>query len=391
MTMAVFPSSASRSGLMAAADVAEPTFTHAVQQLLDLSLIEAEQPTDDITAMGHKARLATHPLTRTFVSTLLAARPEAAQAAYERWLEWCCACAAASGGYVLSDMGRLAALDMDEPTLFAAVEWAFDHGRDHEVIALVKNLEFYYYVRALWGKKLALHRWYIVAANRLDDANEEIYALALHIQLLSRQGNWGEAAQYLSRLDELIQEQPLRGALAFNYHHTHGLYLLARSEPGQTDLQAAQGHWQWLLDHSEDLDAHMTTGTQHWLGTCLTLQGQVGLARSAFCEALDLANGNGFTRLAARNQLGLALLDIDDGNLEHAEERLAECQALTQLDDWEQRARFDWAHARLSARRGAISAAQAHYDDAITLFVRMGLERERAEAERERNALDTFT
>ncbi|MBX0327774.1 tetratricopeptide repeat protein [Oscillochloris sp. ZM17-4] len=367
---ALFVGSAPPEALADVAGEACPSFGPALQKLADLSLIEialAAPPEGG-------ARYGLHPLTRSFVDARLPAYGDLDRAARERWLGWCLALAREAGGYAIDDLGRLDRLDPEEPTLFAAVGWAMGQGRHAEAIALIQALEFYYYVRALWGKKLDLHRWYIDAARALGDTGQEIAALALHIQLLSQQGRMGEAAQHLPRLHALAEAGPLGGEARFSYQHTLGVYHLA-----DDDRSAARRCWEHLLATDAPMPGHMRAGAHHWLARCLAAGGDPQLARGHYAAALEIAREQGLGRLVARNQLGLAMLEIAAGELDDAELRLGECRQLTRQGDWEQGARLLWAEARLAARRGARAEAAAQYGQAHALLERMGLARESAE------------
>lgn len=379
----LFTSSAGSHSLAAISGLPEDSTAQSMRQLFELALADAVP-----SQHGELSRVALHPLTRVFVTSR--ADLEAPMGELQQhWLHWCVAFAEQHGGYRIFDVEQLTMLDHEEANLFAAVQQAYEQGLDAETIRLAKSLEFYYYVRAHWGKKLELHRWYIAAAGRSGAVAEEINALALHIQLLSRQGHLQEADRYMPRLEELIQQEPLQGARAFHYHHTRGHYLMARAQGEQASLQAAAGHWQWLIDHPEQLDDLMLQGAQHWLATCLAHQDLADQARAMFEAALAEARSRQVPRFVARNQLGLAQLDLDAGDLAQAGSRIAEVRALTSADDWEQLARLALVEGRLCAGQGNHPEALHQFDQAIHLFARMGLIRERMDVERQRaNIMD---
>jgi tetratricopeptide (TPR) repeat protein len=380
-TATLFVTSTGSRSLAAISGLPHDIVVQSMRQLFELALADVvPSPGGDL------SRLALHPLTRVFLTsrTDLAVPMAALQ---QRWLHWCVAFAEQHGGYRIFDVEQLAVLDHEETTLFAAAQQAYEQGLDAETIRLAKSLEFYYYVRAHWSKKLELHRWYIAAAARSGAVAEEINALALHIQLLSRQGHLQEADRYMPRLEELIQQEPLQGVRAFHYHHTRGHYLLARAQGDLASLQAAAGHWQWLIDHPEHLDDLMLQGAQHWLATCLARQGLADYARTMFETALTEARDRQVARFVARNQLGLAQLDLDAGNLVPAGARITEVRSLTSVDDWEQLARLAAVEGRLCAGQGNAPEALHQFDQAIRLFARMGLISDRTDVERQRSGI----
>jgi tetratricopeptide (TPR) repeat protein len=375
----LFVASVGSQSLVTITGYTHDTIMQAMQQVCALALAEPVSA-----ARGDTHRLALHPLTRTFITTRADSDGPTPQELAQRWLAWCVQFAGEHGGYQIFAVDQLAILDSEAATLFAATRRAYEQGHDAETIQLAMSLEFYYYVRAYWSKALELHHWAIAAARRRGAIAEEIAALALHIQLLSRQGHHQEADQHMPRLEALIQQAPLHGDRAFHYHHTRGHYLLARARHDRTSLQAAAGHWQWLLDHPEHLDHLMLPGAQHWLAICLAHQGLSDQARAMFDTALHEARTHNVPRFVARNQLGLANLDIEANDLTSATTRLDEVRALTTRDDWEQRARLAYTEGRLYACEHDYPAAERQFDQAISLFARMGLINEQREVEQQR-------
>ncbi len=377
-TTTLFVTSAGSQSLAAISGLPHDTVVQSMRQLFELALVDVLP-----SRQGDLSRVALHPLTRMFITSRAELEVPMAEL-QQRWLHWCVAFAEQHGGYRIFDVEQLVVLDNEEANLFAAVQQTYEQGLDVETIRLAKSLEFYYYVRAHWGKKLELHRWYIAAAARSGAVAEEINALALHIQLLSRQGHLQEADRYMPRLEELIQQEPLQGVRAFHYHHTRGHYLLARARGEQASLQAAAGHWQWLIEHPQHLDNLRLHGAQHWLASCLARQGLVDQARAMFETALAEARSRQVARFIARNQLGLAQLDIDAGDLMQAGSRIAEVRSLTSADDWEQLARLALVEGRLCVGQGNDPEAVHQFDQAIRLFARMGLISEQTDVEQQR-------
>jgi hypothetical protein len=117
----------------------------------------------------------------------------------------------------------------------------------------------------------------------------------------------------------------------------------------------------------------MVIGAQHWLAVCLAQQGQVAEARSLYESALSQARRHEYQRMIARNQLQLALLDLSEGHVARATQRLEESRAHTGERDWEQRARIQQALAHIHIHTGNRAEAQAALLQAIDLFDRMGL------------------
>jgi hypothetical protein len=380
LALALLPDSVADPVLSSVVGLQDEIFSPAIQQLAALTLVETEQHHE--TAWSYQPRQGLHPLTRQFARAKLAAEPEFAAAAGERWLQWAVEHATTYGGYRPNDPVTLRQIDAEEPILWAALEWAVQHTRYREVVQLAHALESFYYLKARWDKKRLIHEYYIAAATHLHDLDAQIDALTMHIILLSRQGHWRDAQPYLEQLQQLEQAQTLRGGLFFNTRHAQALYHRARG-----DLDAAAHAWQDILDQHEAraVSARLVAGTQHWLGLCRSWQGQYDAARQLLTASLDAALQHNNARRAVRNSIILALLDLEQGRIEAAHQQLAELHRLTRTTtdpDEEQHAHLCYVEGRLHAAEAEHKAARVKLDEALHLFERMGQAME-AEAARE--------
>ncbi len=376
LSMVLFPSSVNREALAQTAGVYGITFKNTVKTLKNISLLETEDTDTEKTQ-----RFTLHPLTRAFLQTKLAQHANFEQEGLRRRLQWYATFAEILDHFAWNDPERLHLIEPEEESLYHVIKWAATNGYASEVVKLVKATEYYYYVRALWNKKLELHRCAIDAAHALGMVEEEIHALALHVQLLSRQGNLDEAGRYLPRLQSLAQtQQHLSGDLFFYYHHTIALNAMARD-----DFQTAQQAWQHILDSAEaySLVHHMITGTLYWKGMCLYRLGQFDAASACHCESLAMAEQDGDARFVGRNQLGLALIAIAQNNNQEATKALEEARKKTPHDDWEQTARMYWVSAKRALLHKDPTSAHTMLRRTVDLFERMGRQKEAQEAHEE--------
>lgn len=343
----------------------------AITQLSDAALIETSESPADPGA----PRFALHPLTRAFASQRVEA-PTVRSNVAARLITWAADYAGAFG-YRLSDVGVLARLDADETTLRQALRDAAARGLHHEVIRLAKGLEFFYYVKCRWDDKLALHEHYIAAASASGDSGEQIKALTMHIQLLCRLNRPAQAQTILHRLEPL--EPTAAGEERFHVFHARALSHHTRREPAQ-----AQAQWATIVEQAEEwgLPGHMAIGALHWLGLSLLQTRNPARARQFFERSLGLARTPEIRRWVARNQLQLALLDIDANQLAQARRRLDESTAMLEEADREQRAHLRRVEARLLLARNEQREALTAYREARDLFARMGLLHELVEDDR---------
>jgi tetratricopeptide (TPR) repeat protein len=221
-----------------------------------------------------------------------------------------------------------------------------------------------------------MHLLYAEAARSMGNHLAEFEALALHIQLLSRQGNSQEAEQYLPRFRELAQSIRLSADLYFTYYHTLALYWMS-----QDDLNAAHDAWRQSLAQASGFSAHSKIGNLQWLATCLYHQGKLAEAQELYKESLDGALQQNYQRFVLINQFRLALIDLDQHNLIDAENHLAAANDTAYaLQDREYFARIHRLEARLNHMRGDTAAAKQSLAAAIDLFERLGLRQELTEA-----------
>lgn len=369
LSLLFFPDSVPQEGLAHTADVHGAVFEAAIERLTDLSLIDVMHVTIHV-----PPRYTLHPLVRAFAQRQLATDEYQPfeQAARQRWLHWCVA-AASSVGFTFDDMSRLERMDPEEETLSAALDWSFRYGHDNETIQLAKGMEYYYYIRAFWGKKLALHLKYIEAAHRARRPDEELNALAMHSQLLTYQGRFAEARACLDRMGKLAMNQDLSGQLLFTMHHSIGMYQLEYGDP-----DAAQQSWESILARATDVQFtnHQVIGARHWLARCFHQQQRYPEARAHYEQSLAESRLARYERYIPKNLLYLAQLDLDEGNQERAAMTLQSCLECAVSDDREQQARIHYVCAQLYQRRGLFDMATASLLEAINLFERMGLVRE---------------
>src|SRR5262249_55360997 len=151
----------------------------------------------------------------------------------------------------------------------------------------------------------------------------------------------------------------------FHVYHAEGLYQLAHNQP-----EAAARAWSLILQRAATLTMadHMVMGTQRWLGMALERQGRPAEGRGLDGSSLGQARADGYPRDVVRNQLHLALLDLAQGDLVAAQQRLEECSIATEAADTEQQAQVQTVQGRLLRQQGDSEGAQRALQKAATLF-----------------------
>jgi LuxR family glucitol operon transcriptional activator len=370
LVMTFFPDSASGAALSATADVHGFDFDHAVERLTDLALLDTHQ--EDLNS---PSRYTLHPLVRAFAGARLEEQVEFEKGARERWVEWYI-WSVSKVGVCWDDLSKLDMLDSEQETAFSAICWTSKTHHYVETIQLAKGIDYYYYIRGFWAKRLTIELQRAEAAHNLSEPAEEAEALAYYVQLLTKQGNLDEVAKYLPRLYEITKSVHLAEDIFYELQHAIALYWM-----GRNNLDAAQEAWQISLERAEKLSSQRFVGALRWLATCFYQKGLCVEAQQLFQKSLQASIQFGFQRSIIFSQLGLVRVDLDQEKFEGVEALLEEGSTKAQQyqDRWAL-AEIRRTYARLHILRGDLPAARAALTEAIDLFERLGMRRELAEA-----------
>lgn len=378
LALPLFQDPAGHAALAAVAAVGGFAFDRALERLIDLALIDAEQT--DLNSTPHYTL---HPLVRAFAAARLAEQPDFEAAVRDRWVAWYIRLVD-QVGYCWDDLARLQLLDPEQETVHSVIQWTAQHRRHAETLQLGRGSGYYYYVRGLWDKKPYLNMMRADAAHHLGDPVREVDALSYHVHMLSRQGNLAEAATHLAYLDALAAATPLPADSFFEYQYATALYWMAHH-----DLDAAQAAWEKSLVRAEGLPVQLHVINRQWVATCLYQKGDLAAAQALFRAALRDAEQIGFQHYIVFSKIKLATIDLDLGNLEAAEAPLAECRAIAfAFQDRDNLAQVQRLSARLLTLRGHHARAHTALTEAIDLFERLGMRRELAEARAELDRLE---
>ncbi|MBQ0991672.1 winged helix-turn-helix domain-containing protein [Micromonospora sp. H61] len=295
------------------------------------------------------------------------------------WLDWCERFTERIG-FCPGEIERLALLDTPGMRLNIeyALAWAMHHGRFDSVIAIARNVRYYYYVRGFWSSSPNVHLLRAEAARHANDAEAEFDALVYQLNIASKQENAAAVEQAMPRLQELLaQAERFDVRVLAEYRHAYSLYLLAEGR-----LQEAESGWRANLQESDVLGPENHNANVRWLAVCLARQGS-----HRYDEAMELFE---WAREHAREksyQRAEILID-----LQIAELRLNDAATKNDLDSV--RASLDrlrWTVEKVSDRRyeadlhrlcgqcarllGDTATATAEFSLAADLYERLGLGR----------------
>ncbi len=372
LALLLFSPSAQPEALAAVAAVSADRIRAIGAQLSDLALIDVKRD------MQHSVTgYSLHPLVRTFATARAAEAEAFMRLTYQRWLRWYVDLVSHTDFAALwNSPDRLAELDREHETIFAAMGWAASHHQAAEVLKLARGIEYYYYIRGLWERRLATDHLAIDAARWLGYQADELEFLSFHVQLLCRRGQLDDAAVALKRLDTLTLDTNLSDHAFFYYQHAHATYAMVKG-----DIDSAQLAWETSMSHAQALSDHMYIANIQCLATCHYRRGERAKARRMYHDSLGRAREQGYLRYIVSNLFKLAEIELDDGNLVAARAHLTEAQLFAEKShDQEHLARVQWIFGRMYAQSKDQAAAHMALANAIDKFERLGLRDELAEA-----------
>jgi hypothetical protein len=387
MVMTFFPDSASSDALSTTANVTGFDFDRAVERLSDLSLLDVQQ-TDVIS----QPRYMLHPLVRAFAAGRLATQSDLEQDARERMINWCVELAEswfreiwehpkalellnAELGLLCDDLKQF---DDDHEIFFLAAQEAFQEKNYLFAFQIARALEYYYYLRGFWEKKVWINQLYIQSADFLGYKKEEIRMIAYHIQLLSKRGSIEDANQYLEKLSNLSSSEIITPEIQYCIQHARTLHACS-----QQDWTKAR----WILESSLENDEILPNAYivhRLWLGICLY---HMGLPKDAYELLLAVsadAEKRRYPRMVMYSNCYLIAVYLDQRDLTTAAMMLEEnLSAALKLNDREVIAMLKKHFVRLFLLSNEFAEARNLLVEAIDIFSRLGMRRELAEARAE--------
>lgn len=370
LATALFPASAQPQAVGAAADVRGAALDQAIEQLVDLALLDSELP--DISAAP---RISSHQLVRAFARARLAESPAGERAARERWVAWYRGLSSEVGARWY-DITALAALDAEAENMQAAIDWAAAAGRAEDVLHLTGLLGYYAYVRGLWDWQWAINELRLATARAAGDRLAETLTLTNMLRVRTLQGDIEGAAPLALAVEALTAEVELDLRTLSGVRHALAMHALsggARERGRALFEQVAQDC------AARDLFKHCRA--RNWLAGMLLEDGRRSEARAMFEESLAASAQIGYHRSVISCQVRLAAIALDDGDAPRAAALLDACRAQAEAaQDRRNLALVYQTTARLHAARGDTDAAHSELARAIDLFTRLGMRRELAEA-----------
>lgn len=380
LALSLFPHSAAAEALAATADVGGYSLDRALERLVDLSLLDVQQ--EDLQT---PARYTLHPLVRAFAGARREADPVAEHSARERWLRWHVNFVDNAGGFGY-DLSRFAHFAPEQEGTFAAALWAHQNSYYREALSLSRKANYFYYVRGIWDKNVALNQIGAEAARALNDPRQELLMLAYSVQRLMMQGRIEEAEAQLAMMRARLAEGvELPTDVHHTVYHTFGIHALLQGR-----LDEAEAVWKDNLARADRLQRegyHVIT--RLWLANVIQDRGALDEARQVATNALRDAERIDYTRARVTALIRLATLDLLQSDLGALAERIE--QATTIASPYQDRpnlARLRYLAGQLATLKGDIVSARTALYEAIDHYQRLGMIRDLAEAQAALSALE---
>lgn len=390
-SITLFPVSVSAAALAYCVDLPVSVLERCIQSLVSLSLVDSTR-----VDLHTEPRYSAHPLVRAYVQARFGEASPEYMHLRERWMQWCIE-TAATVGFCWDDLERLEILDSEHDTIQAAIVWAAEHERHAEVLVLVEGIRYYYNVRGLWGEEqLYNHERRATSASAIGDPDQAILALAHLVETLSKQGQLDAAAHIMEQLIEqggrsfeaYIETQKSMPVAASNdvwtshddamFEYGHALALYARAHE---KIAEAEQIWHQLLIPTARVGGQKYVVTRRWLATALLRRGEIAAARELFLAALNDAQMINDMRSVSGNLLKLAHIDLLEGNVNTAEDRLQQCREIAvRYHDRRRLAEYHTLIAKVATKHGETKAATSDLLIALDLFERLGMQREASDA-----------
>jgi hypothetical protein len=392
MVMTFVQASASREAIRATADVQGFILDLSLDRLSDMALIDVQQD-----GVGSDTRYMIHPLVRSFAKRKLGTNLLFQKPAYERWISWHLGLVEgfytyrqhrnkvelldAELGLLIND---LIPYDNEHETLYILAESLYAQQRYDEVFRITYALEYYYYLRGIWDKKLKVNLLYINAAGDLGELQEMVKMLAYQVQLLSKQGESEEAFVFLERLENTLRALEPEPAIEYCIQHARALYFWSQQHWSQ-----AKSAWEASLAAPHKPPKHAIVAHYLWIAACIYKMGALFDAKAMLEYVVQEAVGSNYPRICMVARCFLAAIHLDHQEAAAAEEDIEWilCEAQSHLDR-EVTAMAKALSARLYLIKGEHELAYVNLAEAIDLFERLGMRRELAEAREELRRLD---
>jgi hypothetical protein len=367
----LFRPSADPDALAATADVRSMAFHRALEQLVDLSMLDIWQSNLD-----HTPRYSLHPLVRAFATSEIRKSRDFELAAHNRALDWLIGLAG-KVGYCRNDLARLKLLDPEREILHDAIVWAQRQGKIDKVLNLIQGIGYYCYVRGLLNREPNINLLAAEASRVLAQPREELRWLSYHVQRLSRIGKLTDSQTLIERMQNIVAHSEVGIDGIGDYRHA-----LATAYFAADHIDEAEKEWRALLE-VEGISQTTRMVTVKWLAACLELKGENFAAAELLRETMEASDPELHLRARVALQLSYLRMLMAEGECGvDIENNVRDCRMFVMSNNVDRHIPdVVFLEGRLSELRNERTPARAAYTEAVDLYRRVGLRHELSQAE----------
>ena len=297
-----FPEEANLESLRRVADMNPMAFRGAVDELLNLRLVEW---------LASDA-LYWNDVVREVAKDLISKEKYIQEAIYRRWVETYCQLVE-EVGYCPNDYSKLRILDAEMKVLPLVIGYVDTHaGFEREALRLA-NCTYYYYVRGYWSTMQSPHMVAVRAAQKLGDVNGQLYHLSYEVEWLTKRSSFAEIdrQKYLERLTDLAADPDIKPVPRVVYLNTLAYYLI----DGKQNYDEAERLLRQSIELATSINSAKVLIATYRLGYCYCRNpNTVPGAREFLTEAIQFAERYGDFRTAMSTRLLLAKLLLGSCN-----------------------------------------------------------------------------
>lgn len=385
MATTCFVNTISKNALGAAAGLSEHSLDAALEQLIELSLLEVREES----ASGER-RYTLHPLARAFAASQLRAAPQWEQEARARWLKWWIEFAQRYGGEDWNNWMDFQMFARERQNVLNAAQWCYQANDLAALWALADRSKAFLNVTSYWSEREMLMRWVEELARRRQD--ERILATALReIAWTLYLGNHlGEARAMLQEALSLAQKLRDDGLAAWT--------MSGRAYVDEYDKDYAAAEQQ--LKEAEALWGALPPGQvkdrlfvqiRYQQGRVAYDQGQLARARECLMEAIVKGEAAHYDRAIAYPAHYLGEVARCEGQLDQARRWLDRAwQIIQPWNDRRLEARLQLSEARLAAASGERQKARPLAESALRQLLGLNMHKEAQDAQAWLAALEAY-
>lgn len=379
LAMTFFPSSASNIALSTCADVQGFAFDRAIDQLIDLALVDVEQAD-----LASTSRYTLHPLVRAFAGMQIIGQPDLENRIRNLWIEYFLEFARQCETIGWDSIEQFDQVEQDIINFEAVMRYCYDKQYWKYLIEMVLIMRSFWGTRGYYETRDVFVALALYAAEQTEELTAQISLLCTQTRSFCYRNNATKAleCEKASNHMQTLVNPDISLITRLNYAQIRLLILLedfdklftvaqrnvAISElHGLRNLVIAKYDIAVYFYHAKRYDE-----AEELLNQIVTESIKLGYARMPIFGWLSLAN-----IALHKNQISIA-----EKYLQLAEKRASELKHQRYV------AEVHRVWARLHTLQGNLPAARASLAEAIDLFERLGMRRELAEARDELAQLD---